>query len=132
MNSHFIQCQPTLIGLVSTKHINAKATPINDNGYSCHNNNSCRTCLTNRMGSISHHIMPLGINSLRHRHTHTHTHTHACTNTHTNDSHRINFEKPGMRRPAAGAPGLITHVMVVYYKAWLLYYLEYLSVYMIF
>ena len=29
------------------------------------------------------------------------THTH--TNTHTNDPHRINFKKPGVRRPAAGA-----------------------------
>ena len=26
----------TVIGLVSTTHINAKATPINDNNYNCH------------------------------------------------------------------------------------------------
>ena len=42
---------------------------------------SCITCLTNRMGSILHHIMPLVINSLGGGHTHTHTHKH--TNTHT-------------------------------------------------
>ena len=49
-----------------------------------------RTCLTNHMRSISHHIMPL-VNSLRGRytcthartHTHTHTHTHKHTQTHT-------------------------------------------------
>ena len=33
---------------------------------------SHRTYLTNRMGSISHHITPLVINSLRGRHTNTH------------------------------------------------------------
>ena len=33
--------------------------------------NSCRTCLTNHMGFISHHIMPLVINSFRGGHTHT-------------------------------------------------------------
>ena len=62
-----IQYQLTLIELVSMTRVNAKATPINDNGYSCH-----RTCLTNRMRSISHHIMPLIINSLGCGHTHTH------------------------------------------------------------
>ena len=58
---------------------NSKATPINDNDYSCHNN-SCRTCLTKRMESISRHITLLVINSLgggdTHTQTHTHTHTH--------------------------------------------------------
>ena len=48
---------------------------------------SHRTYLTNRMGSISHHITPLVINSLggghTHAHTHTHTHTHTRTHTHT-------------------------------------------------
>ena len=51
------------------------------------------------MGSISHHIMPLVINSLGgglihmnvhayiHRHTHIHTDTHIHTQTHTN-THR--------------------------------------------
>ena len=33
--------------------------------------NSCRTCLTNRMGSLSRHIMPLVINSLGRGQTHT-------------------------------------------------------------
>jgi len=32
-----------------------------------------KTCLTNHKGSISHHIMPLVINSLGGGHTHTHT-----------------------------------------------------------
>ena len=43
-------------------HINAKAMPINDNGY--------KTCLTNRMGSVSCHITPWD------GHTHMQTHTH--------------------------------------------------------
>ena len=40
------------------------------------------------MGSISHHIMPLVINSLGGRHTH--MHTYRC-------AHRNNFKKPGHR-----------------------------------
>ena len=46
---------------------------------------SHRTYLTNHMGSISHHIMPLVINSLGGRHTrkHTHANTHMQTHTHT-------------------------------------------------
>ena len=56
---------------------------------------SHRTCLTNRMGSISHHIKPLVINSLRGGHTHTQTHTH----THT-FADRSNSKKPGTRRHA--------------------------------
>ena len=46
---------------------------------------SHRTYLTNHMGSISHHITPLVINSLGGRHTHTQTHTrkHTHANTHT-------------------------------------------------
>jgi len=36
-----------------------------------------KTCLTNHKGSISHHIMPLVINSLRGGHTHTHTRTYS-------------------------------------------------------
>jgi len=43
----------------SNCHINEKETP--------------KTCLTNHKGSISHHIMPLVINSLGGGHTHTHT-----------------------------------------------------------
>jgi len=39
-------------------YINEKETP--------------KTCLTNHKGSISHHITPLVINSLRGGHTHTH------------------------------------------------------------
>ena len=67
--------------------------------------NDYRTCLTNRMGSISRHIMPLVINSLGggHTHTHTHTHTHKHTHKHTyRRPHRNNYKKPGAHRP----PGL--------------------------
>ena len=53
------------------------------------------------MGSISRHITPLVINNLGGGHTHTLTHTHA--NTHTDDPHRFNFKKPGVRQPVAGA-----------------------------
>ena len=51
------------------------------------------------MESISHHITLLVINSLGGGHTHTHTNT----DTHTDDPHRMNFKKPGMSRPVAGA-----------------------------
>ena len=55
------------------------------------------------MGSISHHITPLVINSLRGGHTHTHTQTHMHTFV-----DRSNSKKPGTRRPQACAPGLKT------------------------
>ena len=55
---------------------------------------SHKTYLTNRMGSISHHITPLVINSLGGGHTHTHTHTRI-------HPHRNNTKKPGARRPRA-------------------------------
>ena len=58
--------------------------------------NSCRTCLTNRMESISCHIMPLVTKSLGGGHTHT------LANTHTDYLHRFNFKKPGARRRAPG------------------------------
>ena len=44
--------------------------------------------------------MPLVIYSLGRGHTRTHM------NMHTDDPHRINFKKPGARRPAASAPVL--------------------------
>ena len=53
---------------------------------------SHRTYLTNRLGSISHHITPLVINSLRGGHTNTHTQTFAD---------RSNSKKPGVCRPTA-------------------------------
>ena len=53
-------------------HINAKATPINGNDYYCHL--TAIELLTNRIGSISCHIMPLVINTLSGGHTQTHTH----------------------------------------------------------
>ena len=42
---------------------------------------SHRTYLTNRMGSISHHITPLVINSLRGGHTHMQAHTRILSQT---------------------------------------------------
>ena len=48
-----------------------------------------RTCITNHMGLISHHIMPLVNNSLRSRQTHTHTRMH------TDFAHKSNYKKPG-------------------------------------
>ena len=54
------------------------------------------------MGSISHHITPLVINSLGGRHTHTHTHTHILKFT-----DRSNSKKPGAHRPVAGAACLV-------------------------
>ena len=50
------------------------------------------------MGSISHHIMPLLINSLGGRHT----------NTHTDIYRQSNSKKPGAHLPEPRAPGLIT------------------------
>ena len=48
------------------------------------------------MGPMSHHLMPLVINSLGGGHTHvsmhTHTHTQTQTYTDTDDPHRINFK----------------------------------------
>ena len=63
------------------------------------------------MGSISHHIMPLVINSVgvdthTHIHTHMQTHTHANTHTHTRIqtfADKGNTKKPGVCRPQAGA-----------------------------
>jgi len=46
-----------------------------------------KTCLTNHKGSISHHIMPLVINSLRGGHTHTHTHIARTKAISRNQSH---------------------------------------------
>ena len=62
-----------------------RATPFSNNDYICHVANSCRTYLTNCMGSISCHITPLIINSLGggHTQTHTHTQTHAHTDVRT-------------------------------------------------
>ena len=53
------------------------------------------------MGPVSHHNMPLVINSLRGGHTNTHTHTHTHANTHA-------YRHSGTEAiPVAGAPGLI-------------------------
>ena len=87
------------MGLVSMTRTNSKVMPINNNDYSCHIRNSCRTCLTNRMESILRHITSLVINSLRvdkHTHTHTHTNTHTyrcCTETILRNQVRAWFKK---------------------------------------
>ena len=52
-------------------YFNSKATPTNDTDNSCLK--SCRTCLTNHMGSISHHSTSLVINSLGGGHTYIQT-----------------------------------------------------------
>ena len=49
------------------------------------------------MRSISHHIMPLVMNSIGGGHIHMQTHTHI--HTHTDDLHGINFKKPGVPLP---------------------------------
>ena len=68
---------------VSKTCFNSKATSTNDTNYSCCIKGIARSCLTNHMGFISHHIMLLVINRLRqtdrHRHTDTQTHTYIHT-----------------------------------------------------
>ena len=59
---------------------------------------SHKTYLTNCMGSTSHHITPLVINSLGGRHTHTHARTHAHTHTHTHTS--IHLHINDSKKPA--------------------------------
>ena len=111
------------MGLVSTTHTKSKATPINDNNYSCHNYNCCRTCLTNRMESISCHITPLVINSLGSGHTHTHTHTQTQTKTQTQTHTHIDVHTETIlrnqvhtrRRPARAWFKNITHFLSLYY-----------------
>ena len=61
-------------------HINAKATPIIDTDYSYH---ITAVEQTNHMGSISHHITPLVINSLGGGHTNTHTQIRTHTDVRT-------------------------------------------------
>ena len=72
------------MGLVCTTRTNSKVTLINDNDYSC-----CRTCLTNRMGSISRHITLLVINNLGGGHTHTHIHTHTHKHTYRHPRNQV-------------------------------------------
>ena len=92
---------------VSTMHFNCKAIPTNDTDYSCHIKAVYRTCLTNHIGSISHHITLLIITSLRDGHTHTcthidththtqthihtHTHKHILTRTYTHITDKVNY-----------------------------------------
>ena len=58
---------------------------------------SHRTYLTNHMWSISHHITPLVINSLRGGHTHINTHTDIRIRGQSNS------KKPGAHQPAPDA-----------------------------
>ena len=76
-------------------HMDAYTTPTNDTDYNCH-----RTYLTNHMGSISHHITPLVINSLGGGHTHKHAYRRLQTKQFLETRHT----------PAAGqrVPGLKT------------------------
>ena len=70
--------------------------PTNDIDYRCHIKAIEHGYLTNHMGSISHHIMPLVINSLGSGHTRTqHTHTDVCR--------QGNSKKQGACQPVAGA-----------------------------
>ena len=70
--------------------MDAKATPTNDTNYSCHMK-AIKLNLTNHMGSISHRIMPLVINSLRDGHTHTNTYVYMHMTTYR-PLHRSNFK----------------------------------------
>ena len=72
-------------------HMDAKATHTNNTDYRCYNYKSHITNLTNHNGYISHHIMPLVINSLGGRHTHATTHVYR-------HPHRKFFKKPDVHR----------------------------------
>ena len=77
-------------------HMDAYAVPTNDIDYRCHIKAIEHGYWTNHMGSISHHIMTLVINSLGSGHTHTqHTHTDVCR--------QGNFKKQGACQSVAGA-----------------------------
>ena len=71
VNSWLIQCQLTLIRLIFMMCFNCKAMPTNNMDYSCHYR-SCRSCLTDHLGSMSHHITPHYYQRQTHKHTHTH------------------------------------------------------------
>ena len=79
----------TLIGLVSMTLMDAYVTPTNNIDYSCLIK-AIELVLTNHMGSISHHITPLVINSLGDGHTHARIQTFAD---------RSNSKKPGAHWP---------------------------------
>ena len=77
VNQRFKQHYLTLIGLVSTMCINAKAMSINDINH-CFHYNSCRTCSTNRMGpyhTTSCHQLLMAQKANTHTHTDVHTET---------------------------------------------------------
>jgi len=79
-----ITALPCLLHAVSRHALFMKAMPTNytichNFNYHINNRETPKTCLTNHKCSISHHITPLVINSLRGRHTHVHTHTRIQT-----------------------------------------------------
>ena len=99
--------------------------PTNDTDYSCHTKAIVLSYLTNHMGSISHHIMPIVISSLgggqtdrhtrtharthAHAHTHTHIHTHTHTHTHTHEHIPTFTDKAILRNQARRRPCLIIY-----------------------
>ena len=78
--------------------INAKATPINNNDYSCH---ITAVELVNQSYEVD--IMPLVINNLGRGHTHTRTHTRTRIPTISTGSILRNQARAGLH-----APGLIS------------------------
>ena len=109
-SSPFIYWYEAIFTINSFKLVD-KATPTNNTDYSCHIN--AYNLFNQSYVYMSHHIMPLVINSLgvdvhahvrarTHTHTYTHTHTHTYTHTHTHTHtnmhtyrhlHRNNFNK---------------------------------------
>ena len=85
--------------------------PTNDTDYSCHTKAIVLSYLTNHMGSISHHIMPIVISSLGGGQTdrQTDTHTHTNTHTHTHEHIPTFTDKAILRNQARRRPGLIIY-----------------------
>ena len=89
-------CHLSLLWQAFMTHCVNKATPIRFINGKCHikqlkAGKSHKICLTNHTQSVSHHIMPLVINTLGSRQTH--TNTHIPTYRHANQS---NFKKLGV------------------------------------
>ena len=90
-----MQCQITLIGLVSTTSMDTYVTPTNNIDYSCHIK-ATELILPIIWGLyVSHYIMPLVVHSLRGRHTHTHTDIRG---------QKQFLKKPGMHWPVTSIP----------------------------
>ena len=78
-------------------HMDAYVMPTKDTDYNCHIK-AIELILTNHIGSISHHIMPLVINSLG-LDTHVNKHSHARIQTFVTETILRN-QAHGRRRPA--------------------------------